>query len=130
MFIDELLGRSIAEDDFAGDIEIQNALEDILVQLHHQGLEAVHLNDIAGELSKAVDSVQVNPNEPDFIEVLKTALEQNKWVSNVSSTGEVILKKPGEEDADDEEKNASKQSNKMQKLASKRVKDRSKAGEL
>lgn len=125
MLIEELLG----EDGFAGDVEIQNSLEDILVQLHHQGIKSVGLNDIAGELSKAVGSVQVNPDEPDFLDVLRQSLEQNKWVSSISPTGQVILKQSGEED-DEAKKDISKQDRKLQKIASKNLKQKNKTGEL
>lgn len=129
MIIEELLGRTIAEDDFAGDIEIQNSLEDILVQLHHQGIKSVSLDSIAGELAKAISSVQVNPHEPDFLEVLKQSLKQNKWVSEISPTDDVILKQPGEEDSE-ETRDTSKHDKKIQKLATKNLRKRSKDGDL
>ena len=129
MLIEELLGYSIAEDDFAGDAEIQNALGDILVQLRQRSIRSVGLDDLAGELGKAVDGVQVDPTDPGFLELLRAALEKSQWVDAISPTGEVVLKQPGQDDKESD-KERDQEDRKMAGLGAKSLKRKSDAGEL
>jgi len=134
MLIKELFDPKIIEDDFPGDVELQNALDDIMVQLHQRRMKEVGLDDIAGELSKAVDSIYINPNDPDFRDKLTSSLEKNRWVSQVTPNGMVQIA-PSEKTSNgdygkDAEKDKEVQDRKMQKLGAKSLDRKSKAGEL
>jgi len=131
MIITELLGHPlIVEGD---DVELQHAIDDIILRARRGNIRHLDLHDLAGELSKSV-GIFIDPNNEEFKQKLIDVLQQNDWVSEVWPTGKIVIKAPGEfqpgdeEPGDEIEQARDDQRAKVQKIAAKRVKDQ--GGEL
>lgn len=86
MLIEELLGREFALEDrmLYGNVELQKAIDDIVLLLRKRGLQKANLTDIANELRMATKGqVYINPNDPEFKSTLIDALKTNDWVEDI-----------------------------------------------
>ncbi len=86
MLIEELLGREFALEDemLSGTVELQKAVDDIVLLLRKRNHEKVSLSDIANELRMATKGqVYINPNDPEFKSTLIDALKTNDWVEDI-----------------------------------------------
>lgn len=86
MLIEELLGREFALEDtmLSGNVELQKAVDDIILLLRKRNQEKVGLGDLANELRMATKGqVYINPNDPEFKSTLIDTLKRNDWVEDV-----------------------------------------------
>ncbi len=141
MLIEELLGREFALEDemLSGTVELQKAVDDIVLLLRKRSYEKVSLGDIANELRMATKGrVYINPNDPEFKSTLIDTLERNDWVEDV--VADTVRIKRGDEisiGADKEVGDAAaaeekKRKEKVHKVAAKDIRDKAnnKAGGL
>lgn len=141
MLIEELLGREFALEDemLSGTVELQKAVDDIVLLLRKRNHEKVSLGDIANELRMATKGrVYINPNDPEFKSTLIDTLERNDWVENV--VADTVRIKRGDDisiGADNEVGDAAaaeekKRKEKAHKVAAKDIRDKAnnKAGGL
>ncbi len=133
MLIEELLGYPFSIYEGTA-IELQNAIDDILLRARKGNIQNLNLMDLAGELSKSV-GIYIDPRDPEFKQTLIDVLTQSDWVEHVAPTGKIVLKKAGEfqpgagkEPGEEVEKNRKEQERKVQKIASKNVKDKATGG--
>lgn len=126
MLIREMLGRPFSVYEGTA-IELQNAVDDIILRARKGNIESLNLEDLAGELNKTV-GIFIDPNDPEFRQTLMDVLEQNDWVQQVAPTGKIIIKKADEfqptdaEPGEEVQKGRDEQSKKVQKMAAKNVK--------
>lgn len=133
MIITELLGHPILVE--GDDVELQYAIDDIILRARKGNVADLDLRDLAGELSKTV-GIFIDPDNDEFKQKLITVLQQNDWISEVHPTGKIVIKTPDEfqpaagggEPGDEIEQARNDQQAKVQKLAAKNVKD--KGGEI
>ncbi len=125
----ELLGARLVE---RGDIELQHAVEDILLRARKGNIPELDFSDIIGELNKTRPEMYINPNDEEFKQTLIDVLQQSDWVQHADPSGTVTMKKPGEVTPGSEEPGAEvkqaqdRQHDKAQKTAMSNVK----SGEL
>ncbi len=127
MIITELLGHPLVIE--GDDVELQYAIDDIILRARKGGVTELNLLDLAGELSHMV-GIFIDPQNEEFKEKLMSVLQQNDWVSEVNPTGKIVIKTPGEfqpggagEPGDEIEQVRNDQHAKAQKIASKNVKN-------
>ncbi len=141
MLIEELLGREFALEDemLSGNVELQKAVDDILLILRKRNHNEVSLSDIANELRMSTNThVYINPNDPEFKSTLIDTLQRNDWVEDV--VADTVRIKRGDDisiGADNEVGDAAaaeekRRKEKVNKIASKDIRDRAndKAGGL
>lgn len=129
-----MLVRELLIEEFSGDEQIANAVSDIVLGLRQRNIDEVGLNDIAGEVSKMID-IYVDPNGVEFKDTIRQNLLNTEWVDDVTGSGVVVLKKQTGFDhngklGQNAEKAKDQQKKKVQKLASKNLKDRNREGKL
>ena len=86
MLIEELLGRKFALEDrmLSGNVELQKAIDDIVLLLRKRNYQKVSLSDIANELRMITKGqIYINPNDPEFKSTLIDALKTNDWVEDI-----------------------------------------------
>lgn len=134
MLIEEMLGYPFSIYEGTA-IELQNAVDDIILRARKGNIENLNLRDLAGELNMSV-GIYIDPNDPEFRQTLIDVLEQNDWVQQVAPTGKIILKKANEfqpnasnEPGEEMQKGRDEQTKKAQKIASKNIKDRAGGGD-
>lgn len=126
MIITELLGHPLVVE--GDDLELQYAIDDIILRARRGNIESLDLRDLAGELSKAV-GIYIDPNNEEFKQRLIDVLQQNDWVSEIQPTGKIVMKVPGEfqpgseEPGNEIEQARDEQHAKVAKIASKNVKN-------
>jgi len=127
MIITELLGHPLVIE--GDDVELQYAIDDIILRARKGGVTELNLVDLAGELDHMVGTF-IDPRNPEFKEKLMSVLEQNDWVSEVHATGKIVIKTPGEfqpggaeEPGDEIEQARDDQEAKVAKIASKNVRN-------
>jgi len=140
MLIEELLGREFALEDemLSGNVELQKAVDDILLLLRKRNHQEVSLADIANELRMSTNNhVYINPNDPEFKSTLIDTLERNDWVEDV--VADTVRIKRGDSVPMGADKNVGdaaaaeekKRKEKAHKIASKNIRDTaSKSGGL
>ncbi len=112
-----------------GDIELQQAVEDILLRARTGNIPELNLADIAGELDKmhSYDGY-IDPHDGEFIQTLIGVLQQSDWVKHADPSGRVVLKSPeemipnDEEPGDEVEQAQDKQHDKAEKTAMQNIK--------
>ena len=141
MLIEELLGREFALEDemLSGNVELQKAVDDILLILRKRNHNEVSLSDIANELRMSTNShVYINPNDPEFKSTLIDTLQRNDWVEDIVADtvrikrGDDISIGTDNEAGDAAEAEEKRRKEKVNKIASKDIRDRAndKAGGL
>ncbi len=141
MLIEELLGREFALEDemLSGNVELQKAVDDILLILRKRNHNEVSLSDIANELRMSTNThVYINPNDPEFKSTLIDTLQRNDWVEDI--VADTVRIKRGDDisiGADNEVGDAAaaeekRRKEKVNKIASKDIRDKAnnKAGGL
>jgi len=141
MLIEELLGRDFALEDrmLHGNVELQKAIDDIVLLLRKRKIQKANLGDIANELRMATKGqVYINPNDPEFKSTLIDALKTNDWVEDI--VADTVRFRRGDEisiGADKEVGDAAaaeekKRKERAHKIASKDIRDKAnnKAGGL
>ena len=141
MLIEELLGPEFALEDrmLSGNVELQKAVDDIVLLLRKRNFDKISLGDIANELRMATKGqVYLNPNDPEFKSTLIDALKTNDWVEDI--VADTVRIRRGDDisiGADNEVGDAAaaeekKRKEKVNKLATKDIKDKAnnKAGGL
>ena len=115
-------------------IDLQHEVDDIILRARKGNIEHLDLNDLAGELNKSV-GIYIDPANEEFRQRLMDVLQQNDWVREVSPTGQIVIKsaeefqpEQGQEPGEEIKMGQEEQEKKVQKIASKNVKD--KGGEL
>lgn len=133
MLIEEMLGYPFSIYEGTA-IELQNAVDDIILRARKGNIENLNLRDLAGELNMSV-GIYIDPNDPEFRQTLIDVLEQNDWVQQIAPTGKIILKKAnefqpnaGKEPGEEMQKGREEQTKKVQKLAAKNIKDKAGGG--
>lgn len=121
-----MLIQELMED---ADIELQHAVEDILLRARKGNIKNLNLDDIIGELNKTfLGSIYLNPNDEEFKQDLTNILRQSDWVSGVMPTGSVTLKDPSEvgdtvtEPGDEIQRQQDRQQQQVQRSAMQKVK--------
>ena len=134
MLISEMLGRPFSVYEGTA-VELQYAVDDIILRARKGNIESLNLQDLAGELNKSV-GIYIDPEDPEFRQTLIDVLEQNDWVQQVAPTGKIIIKKAnefqpnaGQEPGEEMQKGRDEQTAKVQKIASKNVKDKATGGD-
>ena len=141
MLIEELLGREFALEDemLSGNVELQKAVDDILLILRKRNHNEVSLSDIANELRMSTNThVYINPNDPEFKSTLIDTLQRNDWVEDIVADtvrikrGDDISIGSDNEAGDAAEAEEKRRKEKVNKIASKDIRDRAndKAGGL
>ncbi len=141
MLIEELLGRELALEDrmLYGNVELQKAIDDIVLLLRKRNLQKVNLNDIANELRMVTKGqVYINPNDPEFKSTLIDALKTNDWVEDIVADtvrfrrGDEVPMNGENEVGDAAAAEEKKRKEKAHKIASKDIRDKAnnKAGGL
>lgn len=129
MIITELLGHPLVVE--GDDVELQYAIDDIILRARKGNITEINLRDLAGELSKAV-GIYIDPDNEEFKQKLMDVLQQNDWVAEVQPTGKIVIKSPDEfqpafgggEPGDEIEQARDDQHAKAQKIASKNIKNK------
>lgn len=91
MLIEELIGLKEASQ-----VELQQAVEDMLLRARKNHISELDLDSLVSELSKEFPGIYVRPGDTEFKQEVSNLLHQSDWVSGVNPTGKVLLKKPGE----------------------------------
>ena len=127
MLVEELLGHPLVLTETTS-IELQYVVDDIILRARRGNIKELGLQDLAGELNKTV-GIYIDPNNGEFRQRLTDVLLKNDWVREVSPTGKVVIKEPGEfqpeqgtEPGEEVQKTRDEQERKAQKIASKNVK--------
>jgi len=112
--------------------ELRDDIDDILLRARIGNIPNLNINDLAGELNKSTE-IYINPRDPEFKNNLINYLQKSDVVKGISPTGNIILKKIGGKDKPDKskpgneiEKERNKLKQKVQKTASKNVRDKAK----
>lgn len=133
MLIEELLGREFALEDtmLSGTVELQKAIDDIVLLLRKRGLQKVNLIDIANELRMATKGrIYINPNDPEFKSTLIDTLERNDWIEDVVADtvrirrGDSVPMDAGKEVGDAAAAEEKKRKEKVHKVAAKDIRDK------
>ena len=134
MLIEEMIGYPFSIYEGIA-IELQNAVDDIILRARKGNIKSLNLRDLAGELNKSV-GIYIDPDDPEFRQTLIDVLEQNDWVQQVAPTGKIIIKKAnefqpneGKEPGEEMQKGRDEQSKKVQKMAAKNVKAKAGGGD-
>lgn len=128
MLINEMLGYSFSVHEGTAN-ELQYAVDDIILRARKGNIESLDLHDLAGELNKSV-GIYIDADDPEFRQTLIDVLQQNDWVQQVAPTGKILIKKANEfqpidaEPGEEVQKGRDEQEKKVQKMASKNVKDK------
>jgi len=133
MLIEELLGREFALEDemLSGNVELQKAIDDILLVLRKRNHNEVSLSDIANELRMSTNThVYINPNDPEFKSTLIDTLQRNDWVEDIVADtvrikrGDDISIGSDNEAGDAAEAEEERRKEKVNKIASKDIRDK------
>ena len=133
MLIEELLGREFALEDemLSGNVELQKAVDDILLILRKRNHNEVSLSDIANELRMSTNThVYINPNDPEFKSTLIDTLQRNDWVEDIVADtvrikrGDDISIGAGNEVGDAAAAEEKRRKEKVNKIASKNIRDK------
>ena len=132
MLVEELLGYPLALSETTS-VEMQDAVDDIILRARKGNVTNLSLLDLAGEISKVV-GIYIDPTNEEFKQRLMDVLLQNDWVREVSPSGRIVIKtpdefQPGQEEPGQEiEKSRDDQRNKVQKVAMKNVQNAGEEG--
>lgn len=134
MLIEELLGKQIIfeSNNSSSEEELKDIINDIILRLRQSDIEELDLNLLAVELGRELDGIYINIDDAETKNLIINLVKQNDWVKGITPNGVIQIKKTGEVDIDDDQlgdelkKAKEKEQSKIQKIASKNVKAKSK----
>lgn len=138
MLLQEIF-KPVYEDPQMVDDDITTAVENVVLRAKQRKDWETKLEYVVREVASFMDDVYIDPTDSDFRQTVIDALQANNMVQHVDPAGKVVIADPDKQPRSDSsepgaemKKQQKKQSDKVQKIASKNVKKKAddKPGDL
>lgn len=139
MLLMEVLQPFLEEPTVLVDDDIALAIDNIVLRARQRNDWETNLDYVVREVASFMDDVYIDPTDSDFRQTVIDALQANNMVQHVDPTGKVVIADPNKQPRSDAgepgaemKKQQKKQSDKVQKIAAKNVKNKAadKPGDL